>query len=135
MTATVQSKITTSELSPSAAAPVNVRARAERLLLRVANHGENLLDNVTDPLDVPDYLVMALVETGRALVQLAELDAQQRTPVEVLLDGTGDLWVRVDADEDRFECVSSHDKDQSLEQIRSRFGIAREFVAAPPGDR
>lgn len=127
MTATTPSKIATTTSAPPAPS-VSIRDRAERLLLRVADHGEQFIDAVTDPLDVPDYLLMSLVETGRALVQLAELDAQRPPLVEIVLDGEGDLWACVG--DDRFECRTGHHGDQTLEQIRRLFGVAREFVGA-----
>lgn len=113
------------------------RARAERVLRRLADLGETVLDGLDDPLDAPDYLLDAMARAGAALVELAKLDWQHAAtaapPTEVLLDGEGDLWVRIDADDDKFECSSSHEEDMALEHIRERFGIAREFVAAPPG--
>lgn len=124
--------IATDDLSVSLE-PVTARARAERLLLRIADHGEQLFDNVTDPLDIPDYLLESLVQAGKALVRLAELDAQQPPSVELLLDGTGDLWVLTG--DDQFECQTSHCEPQTLEQIRAEFGVRRQFTAAPPADR
>lgn len=123
MTATTTPKTATGALS----------ARAERILSLVADHGEKILANTTDPLDVPDYVLLTLVQAGDAMVRLAELDAEPPTPAaptEIVLDGDGDLWVRISADDDKFECVSSHDQDMPLEQIRTTRGIAREFVAA-----
>lgn len=129
MTANTTAKSVTDDLSARA------RARAERILSLVADHGEQILTNTPDPLDIPDYLLPTLVQAGDALVRLAELDTKQPAPAptEILLDGDGDLWVRIEADRDMFECVSSHDAEQPLDQIRAKRGIRKEFVAAPPG--
>jgi hypothetical protein len=47
VTATTAPEIATGDLS----------ARAERILTLVADHGERLLANTEDPLDVPDYVL------------------------------------------------------------------------------
>lgn len=117
--ANTTAKITTGDLN----------ARAARILTLVADTGEKILANTPDPLDVPEYALLTLVQAGEALVRLAELDAQQTAQIEVLLDSEGDLWVRVG--DDQFECRSSHEHIWSLEEIEDRHGVARVFVAAP----
>jgi hypothetical protein len=125
--------VTAETIDTTATDDLSARAHAERLLYRIAAHGESILAAVADPLDIPDYTLDALSRAGKALVQLAVLDATQPAPatVEIVLDAEGDLWVRVG--EDQFECRTKHCEDQTLEQVRRVFGVAREFVAAPPG--
>lgn len=113
-------------------------ARAERLLWRIADFGEAVMNDLEDPLDVPDYVLAAVTQAGTALVQLAKLEAQRR-PVpaggrtEVIWDATGDVWVIVGTDRfgaDEFECPAGGAVLTAAE-IHERRGPVREFVPRP----
>lgn len=116
----------------------DLEAVAEELIRKAGALALLLTEEPTDTA-TKALVAQALALAGSGIAQLAALDfarelAESRSPaVEIVLDGDGDLWVLVG--EDQFECQSSHDERQTLEQIRDRFGVSRMFVAAPPGDR
>lgn len=68
------------------------RDRAERILCRVADAAEAAIDQLDDPLDIPDYLATAMTEAGHALVQLAKLESDREgvnsssRPIELIGD-------------------------------------------------
>ena len=136
MTATDTSTVATGDHSDPTAYG-HYRDRAERLLCRIAETCERVIAGLDDPLDVPDYVLGAATNAGKALVQLATLEAQ-RTPAggrtEVLWDATGDVWVIVGADRfgaDEFECPASGAVLTAAE-IAEKRGPVREFVPRPP---
>jgi hypothetical protein len=136
VTANTTAKITTDDLStPHDAA--NVRARAERLLLRVADHGEKILANTTDPLDVPDYVLLTLVQAGDALVRLAELDADREQRLQagepdLIVDVLGEKWFHQDDDPGNYAAEDDPAKVFAAAYIRNSWGPTREYVLLRP---
>lgn len=118
------------------------QARAERLLYRLADLGEVVMDNLDDPLDIPDYLLTVMAQAGTALVQLAVLEAQQQVapqwPDLVTLGDSGQ-WLHVVNDEYGFQGLDDP-PTCTLDELR-RSGPTREYrllphspLTAPEGD-
>lgn len=111
----------------------NNRARAERLLYRLADLGEVVMDSLEDPLDIPDYLLTVMAQAASALVQLAVLEAQQpaapQWPDLVILGDRGQ-WRHIGTGEYMFEGIDDL-APLTLAELR-RSATTREYVLLSP---
>lgn len=140
VTATRPSKIDTGDLSgPAAPAPYErYRNRAETILNRVANACEAVVISIADPLDIPDHVTRAMTDAGRALVELAALEAARDRQhgrldePDLIIDVLGESWFAEHDDEGNYAAEDDPAKVFTASYIRSSWGPTREYVLRPP---